>query len=109
MFAQLELSQAAQHWFNAVLIWVGFGTMAGLLAKTLMPAREPSSAILIITLGIIGSVIGPLGLGYLLRQELAHPLSPLGLVSSAAGALVLMVLYRLIVVPLARRAEESDL
>ena len=109
MVGQLELSLTAQHWFNAVLIWVGFGTMAGLLAKTLMPAREPSSAVLIITLGIIGSVLGPLGLGHLLGQELTHPLSPLGLVSSAAGALILMVLYRLIIVPLARRAEDADL
>jgi uncharacterized membrane protein YeaQ/YmgE (transglycosylase-associated protein family) len=105
---QLELSQTAQHWFNVVLIWIGFGTLAGLLAKTLMPAREPSSAIAIVAIGILGSVIGPLALSYLLRQETLNPLGPLSLVASAAGALLLMVLYRLVVIPLVRRGELDD-
>ena len=105
---QIELSQTAQHWFNVVLIWVGFGTLAGLLAKTLMPAREPSGAVLIVTMGILGSVIGPLGLSYILRHETVNPLSPLSLVAAAAGALALMVLYRLIIIPLLQRFSDID-
>ena len=104
---QIELSQVAQHWFNIVVIWVGFGTLAGFLAKLLMPAREPSGAVLIVTMGILGSVIGPLGLSYILRQEIINPLSPLCLVAAAAGALVLMVLYRLVIIPLLRRFSDD--
>lgn len=105
---QLELSQTAQHWFNIVLIWIGFGTLAGLLAKTLMPAREPSGAVLIVSMGIVGSVVGPLALSYLLRQETVNPLGPLNLVAAAGGALILMVLYRLVVIPLVRRGEDAE-
>ena len=98
--AELELSQTAQQWCNAVLIWIGFGTVAGLLAKALLPSREPSSAVLVLTLGVIGSMIGPLTLSYLLRDRFRNPISPLGLLSAAAGALLLMILYRLVIWPL---------
>lgn len=104
---ELELSQAAQHWFNAVLIWIGFGTLAGLLAKTLMPAREPSGAVVIVALGILGSVIGPLGLSIATGAALRNPLGPLGLLSATAGALVLMVAYRLLLRP-PRQPEEDQ-
>jgi len=105
--AELELSPAAQQWCNAVLIWVGFGTIAGLLAKALLPSREPSSAVLVLTLGVIGSMIGPLTLAYVLRDRFRNPISPLGLLSAAAGALLLMILYRLVVWPF-HRGGDSD-
>ena len=108
LMGQFELSQTAQHWFNVVLIWIGFGTLAGLLAKALMPAREPSNAVLIVSMGIVGSVIGPLALSYILRQETLNPLGPLSLVASAGGALALMVVYRVVVIPLVRRGEDDE-
>lgn len=105
--AELELSQTAQQWCNAVLIWIGFGTVAGLLAKTLLPSREPSSAVLVLTLGVIGSMIGPLTLSYVLRDRFRNPISPLGLLSAAGGALLLMILYRLLVWPFSRGGGDS--
>lgn len=92
---ELELAAPAQQWFNVVLIWIGFGTLAGLLARLLMPAREPASAIVVFTLGIIGSVIGPLALSFILRQKLTNPIGPPGLLAATGGALLLMILYRL--------------
>jgi uncharacterized membrane protein YeaQ/YmgE (transglycosylase-associated protein family) len=106
--AELELSASAQHWCNAVLIWIGFGTVAGLLAKALLPSREPSGAVLVLTLGVIGSLIGPLTLSYFLKDHFRNPISPLGLLSAAAGALLLMILYRLLVWPFSRGGDESD-
>jgi uncharacterized membrane protein YeaQ/YmgE (transglycosylase-associated protein family) len=105
---ELELSQTAQHWCNAVLIWIGFGTVAGLLAKALLPSREPSSAVLVLTLGIIGSVIGPLTLSLVLHDRFRNPISPLGLLSAAGGALLVMILYRLAVWPLHRHSDDSE-
>ena len=94
---QLELAPAVQQWFNVVLIWIGFGTVAGLLAKTLMPARHPSGAVSIVVLGIIGSTIGPAALCFLLRSRLQNPLGPLGLAASVVGALLMMIAYRLLI------------
>jgi len=105
--AELELSHTAQQWFNIVLVWIGFGTVAGLLARALLPAREPTSAVVIVTLGVVGSVVGPLALSYVFGRQTLTPLSPLGLLSAAGGAFVLLVVYRLMVCPLLR-GEDSD-
>lgn len=32
-----------QQWANDVLVWIGFGTLVGLLAKTIMPGRDPAA------------------------------------------------------------------
>jgi uncharacterized membrane protein YeaQ/YmgE (transglycosylase-associated protein family) len=106
---EIELSQAAQHWVYVVLIWIGFGTVAGLLARILLPAREPSSAVIIITLGILGSVIGPLTLSLLFHRRVLNPIgNPLGMLAAIGGALLLMVLFRLAVSPLLHREEGAE-
>ena len=53
--SDLEFSQVAQHWANVVLIWIGFGSLAGLLARVVLPVREPSSPLPTLALGIAGS------------------------------------------------------
>ena len=92
--AKFDLVQPAQYWFIVVLIWIGFGTLAGLLAKALLPTRQPSSAVVVITLGIVGTVIGPLVLS-VVGLHLQNPLGPVGLLASIGGALLLMILYYL--------------
>jgi uncharacterized membrane protein YeaQ/YmgE (transglycosylase-associated protein family) len=105
----IELSQPAQHWLLAVLIWIGFGTVAGLLARMLLPAREPSSALTIVTLGILGSVIGPLILSLVFPNRVLNPIgSPLAWLAAIGGALALMVLFRVAVSPRLRREEDSE-
>ena len=51
---ELELSQTAQHWTNIVLIWIGFGIVAGLLARLLLPGREPAGAAGTLVIGVLG-------------------------------------------------------
>ena len=55
---ELELSQSAQQWVNVVLIWIGFGALAGLLAKSILPGRDPAGAVATLVIGIAGSTIG---------------------------------------------------
>ena len=78
-----------------VLIWVGFGTLAGLLATLLFPTRRCVSPFLAIVMGIAGSTIGLLGLSWLFPDRTLNPISPLGFLSAAIGAFLLLVLYRL--------------
>jgi len=91
---ELELSQAAQHWVNVVLIWVGFGTLAGLLAILILPVQKSSSPAATLMLGIVGSLIGLLGLSWLLQGRQFNPISPLGFIAATAAALLLLVLLR---------------
>jgi uncharacterized membrane protein YeaQ/YmgE (transglycosylase-associated protein family) len=91
---ELELSAAAQHWVNVVLIWVGFGTLAGLLAIMILPLRQPSSPVAALLLGIVGSLIGMLGLSWIVQGKQFNPISPMGFVAAFVGAFLLLILYR---------------
>ncbi len=91
---ELELSETAQHWTNVVLIWVGFGILAGLLARVLVPGREPGGAVGTLAIGIVGSTLGPLLLSLLLGAEQFNPISPVGFFAAVAGAFVLLIAYR---------------
>jgi uncharacterized membrane protein YeaQ/YmgE (transglycosylase-associated protein family) len=92
---ELALSPVVQHWINVVLIWVGFGTLAGLLATVLFPFRRAIGPFLAMVMGILGSTIGLLGLSWLFPDRQINPISPLGFLAATLGAFVLIVLYRL--------------
>jgi uncharacterized membrane protein YeaQ/YmgE (transglycosylase-associated protein family) len=91
---ELEFSPVAQHWVNVVLIWIGFGTLAGLLAMVFLPIKHPSHPIAMLLLGIVGSVVGLWGLTCLFPDRFSNPISPPGFVAATAGAFVMLLLYR---------------
>ena len=39
-----ELMQQITEWAKIILEWVGFGTLTGLLAKAIMPGKDPGGA-----------------------------------------------------------------
>jgi uncharacterized membrane protein YeaQ/YmgE (transglycosylase-associated protein family) len=94
MIAMPELSPTAQHWVIVVLIWVGFGSLAGLLARVILPVREPSGPLPTLTLGITGSAVGLGVLTWLMGDRPLNPLGPLGFLSATGGAFFLLLLYR---------------
>jgi len=106
--AEFALSPAAQQWVNVVLIWVGFGTLAGLLATVLFPLRRSVGPFLAIVIGIVGSTVGLLGLSWLFPGRPLNPISPLGLLAAAIGAFALLVLYRVGGMCFGRREEDAD-
>lgn len=97
---ELEFSQTAQQWVNVILIWIGFGTLAGLLAKSLLPGKEPAGAVATLVSGVVGSTIGLFLLthffGHLWKDCPPNPVSPLGFLAATGGALGMLVLYRLV-------------
>ena len=78
----------------AILGWILFGLIVGALAKLVMPGRDPGGIIVTMLLGIAGAVIGGLigrALGFYGPGEAA------GFVMSFLGAVVLLVIYRMMV------------
>ena len=90
-----DLAQTAQQWVNDVFVWIGFGTVAGLLAKAIMPGRDPGGSIVTLSLGIGGAVVGCGILAFCLPEYRVSPLTPVGFVVATAGAFVLLFFYRL--------------
>lgn len=91
-----ELSEVAQQWANTVLIWVGFGTLVGLMAKAIMPGRDPGGAVATLLMGIGGAVIGCGILAFFVPAMRVKPISVVGFVVATAGAFILLLFYRLL-------------
>jgi uncharacterized membrane protein YeaQ/YmgE (transglycosylase-associated protein family) len=104
----LELSPAAQQVVNVVLIWIGFGTLAGLFAVVILPVRHPSGPIATLLLGIIGSVMGLFALTWFFRGRPLNPISPLGFLAAAAGASLLHILFRGCQACLAKKKQDEE-
>src|SRR6185436_6117377 len=53
-----RLQQPAQEGNMGVLGWIVFGLIVGIVAKLLMPGRDPGGFIVTILLGIVGAMLG---------------------------------------------------
>ena len=77
-----------------VIGWIVFGLVVGALAKLVMPGRDPGGIIVTMLLGIAGSMLG----GLIGRAAgLYGPGQPAGFLLSFLGAVILLVLYRMMV------------
>ena len=77
----------------AVLSWIVFGLVVGIVAKLLMPGRDPGGIVITMLLGIIGAVVG----GFIGRAlGFYGPNQAAGFLMSVVGAIVLLALYRLV-------------
>jgi uncharacterized membrane protein YeaQ/YmgE (transglycosylase-associated protein family) len=90
-----QLTPEVQRWVDVVLIWVGFGTLVGLMAKAVMPGRDPGGAVATLAMGVGGTVVGCGVLTYFSGQQIT-PVGPLGFFVASAGAFVLLFFYRLL-------------
>lgn len=77
----------------AILWTLLIGLIVGGIAKLLMPGRDPGGCIITILLGIAGAFIA----GYLGRLVgWYQPGDPAGFIASVIGAMILLLIYRLI-------------
>jgi uncharacterized membrane protein YeaQ/YmgE (transglycosylase-associated protein family) len=77
-----------------ILSWILFGLVIGIIAKLLMPGRDPGGFIVTILLGIAGALLG----GFLGQaMGLYGPGESAGWIVSILGAIVLLAIYRMMV------------
>ena len=80
--------------FNMAIIWtILIGLVVGTIAKLLMPGKDPGGFIVTILLGIAGSFVASY-LGQAVGWYRAGQTA--GFIMSVVGAMVLLLLYRLI-------------
>jgi len=75
-----------------ILGWIVFGLIAGIVAKLLMPGRDPGGFIVTILLDVEGALLGGFigqALGLYREGE------PAGFLMSVVGAILLLALYRM--------------
>ncbi|WP_303981762.1 GlsB/YeaQ/YmgE family stress response membrane protein [Dongia mobilis] len=75
------------------LAWILFGLIAGIIAKFIMPGRDPGGFIMTIVIGIVGAMLGgwlatQLGLGDITGFDIRS------FIIAVAGSLILLFIYR---------------
>jgi len=73
--------------------WIFFGLVVGVIAKLLMPGRDPGGFFVTIVIGIVGALLaGFLGraIGWYDTNDGA------GYIASILGAIILLALYRMV-------------
>jgi uncharacterized membrane protein YeaQ/YmgE (transglycosylase-associated protein family) len=83
----------AEECAMAIIGWIFFGLIVGIVAKLAMPGRDPGGFILTMMLGIVGALLGGF-LGRLLG--LYKEGDPVGFFMAVLGSIVLLMLYRLV-------------
>ncbi|HUF41547.1 MAG TPA: GlsB/YeaQ/YmgE family stress response membrane protein [Verrucomicrobiae bacterium] len=75
-----------------IIGWIIFGLVVGVIGKLLMPGRDPGGFVITILLGIAGALLG----GFLGRAfGLYDEGDPVGFIMAVLGAIILLVLYRM--------------
>lgn len=75
-----------------VLGWIVFGLIVGIVAKFLMPGRDPGGFIITILIGIAGALVGGYAgraVGWYREGDAA------GFLMAVLGSIVLLALYRM--------------
>jgi uncharacterized membrane protein YeaQ/YmgE (transglycosylase-associated protein family) len=78
------------------IVWIVLGLIAGIIAKLLMPGRDPGGFIVTCLIGIVGALIGGfistrLGFGDVTGFNLPS------IVVAVVGSVILLIVYRLFV------------
>jgi uncharacterized membrane protein YeaQ/YmgE (transglycosylase-associated protein family) len=78
----------------AIIGWIIFGLIVGIIGKFLMPGRDPGGIVVTILLGIGGALLG----GWIGQaMGLYREGEPAGFVMAVLGSILLLFLYRLFV------------
>ena len=77
-----------------IIGWIFFGLIVGVIAKLVMPGRDPGGIIVTMLLGIVGAVLG----GFAGRaMGLYGPNDSAGWLMSILGAVLVLFIYRMLV------------
>jgi|SoiMethySBSTD1v2_1073268.scaffolds.fasta_scaffold2333906_2 uncharacterized membrane protein YeaQ/YmgE (transglycosylase-associated protein family) len=74
-----------------IIGWIVFGLIVGIVAKFLMPGRDPGGFVLTAILGIVGGILGGFigrALGWYREGD------PVGFVMAVLGSIIVLAVYR---------------
>lgn len=77
----------------SIIGWILFGLVVGIVAKFLMPGRDPGGFVITALIGIVGALIG----GFIGRAlGMYQEGDPVGFIMAVIGSVVLLALYRVV-------------
>jgi uncharacterized membrane protein YeaQ/YmgE (transglycosylase-associated protein family) len=79
------------YWISLIVV----GLAAGAIAKLLLPGRDPGGCIVTTVIGLVGALIGGAvfsALGHPVADRVSWP----GLAAAIVGAIILLLIYRVV-------------
>ena len=78
----------------AILVWILFGLVIGLLARAILPGRQRMGLVMTTLLGVAGSLLGGL-VGSFLVGSPADAWEGAGIIGSLFGAILILAVFGL--------------
>jgi uncharacterized membrane protein YeaQ/YmgE (transglycosylase-associated protein family) len=79
-----------------IVSWIVVGLIAGVLAKWIMPGRDPGGIVITVLLGIVGAIVGGFLVGLVMPGDVVTGINITTIIVATLGAILLLVIYRLI-------------
>ena len=83
------------YYVHEALTWIGFAMVSGLLAKAIMPGRDPGGAMVTLVLGLIGALLGAAVYAWSAGEYIRNLISPIGFAVAVGGSMILLLANRL--------------
>lgn len=80
-----------------IIFWIAFGLVAGIIAKLLLPGRDPGGCIITMLLGIAGAFVGGFLYSFLTDRPFIAEFSLGSLVVAVLGSILVLLIYRALV------------
>lgn len=77
-----------------ILSWVIFGLIAGVIAKLVMPGRDPGGCIVTVLIGIAGAFVGGFLYEFFTGRQQYMQFDLGSMVLAVVGAVVILAIYR---------------
>jgi uncharacterized membrane protein YeaQ/YmgE (transglycosylase-associated protein family) len=92
----MEIPPDVQQVWEMLLTWIGFGTIAGLCGKAVVPGRDPGGTITTVAMGIFGTFMG-CGIYSLWVKQYVGPSTDFrGLAFGTLGVAVILIFFRVL-------------
>ncbi|SDR94601.1 GlsB/YeaQ/YmgE family stress response membrane protein [Microlunatus soli] len=89
---------------GTIIGYIVIGLLGGVIAKLIIPGKQPGGIIVTMLLGIVGALLGGFLGGLIFHVKYSSIWSWSGLITSIIGALIVLLIYGLIRGRTARRA-----
>jgi uncharacterized membrane protein YeaQ/YmgE (transglycosylase-associated protein family) len=80
----------------SILSWIIVGLIAGVVAKLIMPGRDPGGCIITMLIGVAGALLGGFLVGLFVRGDVLTGVNLTTILVAIGGAVILLLLYRLV-------------
>jgi|SRR5215510_2650204 len=79
-----------------ILSWLVVGLIAGVLAKLIVPGKDPGGIVVTIAIGVVGAIVAGFVTSLILGHDYVSGINFTTIIVATLGAILLLIVYRLV-------------